>query len=105
MNSLTQKKIRAIAKVLPTRLYGSNETVEISGEDLLLAGTKEVDGKEVDAEKTYYMKSPVFREENHYRRMKRLFMKMGAQGITNYIKVFMKRPEQAEGIIKVLLPH
>jgi len=104
MNSLEQKKIRAIAGILPIRLYGSNETVEISGEDLLFAGTKEVEGKEVIAEKVYYMKSPVYREENHYRRMKRAFISQGSKGVEGYIKVFMKIPEQAEVIIKVLLP-
>ena len=104
MNSLEQKKIRAIAGILPIRLYGSNETVEISGEDLLLAGTKEVEGKEVIAEKVYYMKSPVYREENHYRRMKRAFISRGSKGVEGYIKAFMKSPEYADHITKVLFP-
>jgi hypothetical protein len=104
MNSLEQKKIRAIAKILPTSLYGSLEMIEISGEDLILAGTNKVEEKEVDPKKVYYMKSPIYREANHYRRMKRSFIKRGSKGIVKYIKAFMKTPEQAEVIIKVLLP-
>lgn len=104
MKSLEQKKIRAIAQILPSSLYACSEPVEISGEDLLLSGTKKVEGKDVEAEKVYYMQSPVYREKNHYRRIKKAFISKGKKGVELYIKDFMQSPEKAELIVKVLLP-
>jgi hypothetical protein len=99
MTSTEQKKIRVIAGLLPPFKYFINERVEISGEDLLLSGTSEVDGKTVDAEKTYLMKSPVILEGEHYRRLKRRFIKSGTQGIVDYLSLYVK---DKEGLIKIV---
>ena len=102
MNINEQKKLRAIAKILPNQFYNTSEPVEIKGEDLLLCGTKEVAGKDVDPEKTYIMKSPVYHEANHYRRLKRNFIAYGKAGIKSYVKAFVKHPESTNDIIDVL---
>jgi len=90
MPTINQKKIRAIAKMLPTTSYATSEYQEISGEDLLLSGNKEVGGKPVESEKTYSMRVPVLNEENHYRRMKRAFRASGSEGIKRYLKRFVE---------------
>lgn len=89
MTATEQKKIRAIAGILPSQKYPTVETVEISGADLLLSGQTQVEGKEINPDKTYHMRSPVYNEANHYRRMKRAFEKHGADGISAYLKLFV----------------
>lgn len=103
MTSNEQKKLRAIAKILPSQAYATNETVEIKGEDLLLSGQKQVEGKEIEPEKVYYMKSPVYNEANHYRRMKRAFVKSGRSGIKAYLNLFSK--SKIDDFIDILFPN
>ena len=99
MTNTEQKKIRVIAGLLPEFKYSINERVEISGEDLLLSGTSEVDGKPVEEGKTYWMKSPVILEGEHYRRLKRRFISRGSQGIVDYLSLYVK---DKEGLIKIV---
>lgn len=103
MNSTEQKKLRAIAAILPSEKYATVETVEISGEDLLLSGQSQVEGKEIDPKKTYLMRSPVYNEANHYRRMKRAFEKHGAAGISAYLRLFVSVDVSKH--IKMLFPR
>lgn len=103
MTSSEQKKIRAMAKLLPETSYITNERVEIKGEDLLLSGQKEVEGKEIEPDKIYCMKAPVYNEANHYRRMKRAFGKNGRDGIKAYLNLFSKT--KIDDFIDILFPN
>lgn len=55
--------------------YTITEMVEISGEDVLLSGTEEIEGQPVDPEKKYLVSMPAVYEMNHMRRLKKLLKK------------------------------
>lgn len=73
---------------MPTRKYAVKDTVMVSGEDVLLAGTKEIAGNEVDPEKEYMMNIPRYHSINHKRCMKRAYLKHGADGLIHYLKKY-----------------
>lgn len=77
------KALRGFAKELPTFLYTATEQVEISGEDLLLGGYSKADG--IEKSKTYFISCPVYLEANHYRRLKRTYIKNGFNGVKAYV--------------------
>ena len=90
--------------MLPSLSYATSEQQEITGEDLLLAGHKEVAGKAIDKEKSYLWQAPVYNEANHYRRMKRAFEALGVDGIKNYLKPFVKEWETVCKSIDIIFP-
>lgn len=88
--------------MLPVGNYATYESQEITGEDLLLTDTKEVDGKPIEPDKTYSFKSPVIHEKNHYRRLKRAYIKRGKEGIKAYLKIYMKDYAKLSGAIDTI---
>lgn len=89
-------RLRELAKKLPQTQYVVNDAVKISGEDLLLSGHKEVDGKEIDKDKEYFMTNPCYHESNHYLRLKKSYSKNGIQGVLDYSKQFIKKEKQRD---------
>ena len=66
-------------------MYGASSSVGVSNEDMKLANQKVVEGED------YTMKIPVYYEVNHFRRLKRSFVKQGAEGVYDYLyKLGMK---------------
>lgn len=98
-----RNKLKHLASKLPKRSYIAREQVEISGNDLLLSGTKTVEGKKVDAFKTYWMGSPVYYESNHFLRIKKAFNRSGIDGVINYFTPFAKEPKELAKQIKQYL--
>lgn len=65
MNKLTLKIINIIAAELPEEKYMLLENDLITGEDALLSGNKEINGRPVEKDKLYEMDVPIIREANH----------------------------------------
>lgn len=96
MNKNTLKSITAIAENLAITMYTVKDRVEISGKDLLLGDTKEVEGEPVDPDKTYIMEMPMQIASNHKRRMKRAYKRGGVEGVINYLKPFTPSEKHEE---------
>jgi hypothetical protein len=90
MDKATQRKIMVIAEMLPADNYSTVIKEEIKGEDLLLCGQTEVEGKPIDPEKTYLFNNAFIHQMNHYRRLKRSFLRNGLNGIKNYLRPYSK---------------
>ena len=63
-----------------TKRYSSLVKAKVSGEDAILAGKKDA-----DPEQEYLMDIPMIHEVNHFRRLKRSFVKEGHDGVINYL--------------------
>lgn len=80
------KKIRQRANALPVILENTIERHYVDGQELIEQGMNNMDGVEVNPEKKYIQTMPVQIAFNHARRMKKLYKKMGAEGVLNYEK-------------------
>lgn len=90
INKKVQKELLRIEAELDQAFgklfYSFNDTVDISGEDLILSGQEEINGKPVDPEETYKMTYPASRNVNFYKVMKRIYKREGFPGILDYIE-------------------
>jgi hypothetical protein len=89
------KELKQTAAKMPNTMYMVLEPQEISGADLLLAGTEKVEGVAVDPEKTYHMKVPAFYPVNHLRQMKNIFYEVapekGEEAAVRFIKNYIEK--------------
>ena len=60
-------------------MYGARSSADVSNEDMELANHNPEEGED------YRMKIPVYYEVNHFRRLKRSFVKQGAEGVYDYL--------------------
>ena len=102
MEKVQELKIRAIAKILPVRQYEVNSRAKVSGEDLLLCGHKEVEGKAIEKDGEYVMPMPFYNEVNHYRRLKKAFTKNGLNGVKSYVARFVKDKVELNNTLDVI---
>ena len=94
MNKTALKIISKIIEQLPTIIFvAAIEMRRVSGSDLILSNTHEVDGIPVNPEKTYRMRMPVQRDIDHKRRMKEIYKKRGKVGLITYLRPYIK-PEK-----------
>lgn len=78
--------LRIIASKLPMVNCETRERHLMLGKEILeLETVKEIDGKPINPEKHYLMIYPVFIISNHYRRLKRAWIKNGREGVQHYI--------------------
>lgn len=89
-------RLRELANKFPQTQYVVNDAVKISGEDLLLSGHKEVEGKEIDKDKQYFMTNPCYHESNHYLRLKKSYAKSGVKGVLDYSVQFIKKESRED---------
>jgi hypothetical protein len=97
--------ISVIAETMQSDSYAFYEKQTISGEDVLLTNTHELNGQQVVKEKDYQISVPVFNQVNHKRRLKRAYESDGLEGLMNYCKKYLKeeRVKELEGLIKKYL--
>ena len=101
MNKKTAKLFEVLAGHLPDRLIASTYQKTLKGEDVILAGTLEIDGKKIDPEKEYRIDNNLIREVNHKLRLKKAFKTKGKQGVIDYCKRFLK-PEKHEALVEAI---
>lgn len=86
---LTNEEKRALqhlAQQLPVFLDNTHEKRIIAGSEILSWGTvAEIDGQPIDPDKKYVWNYPVQLYNNHYRRMKKAYLKHGTPGISKYL--------------------
>lgn len=90
------KLIGIIANNLPNQGQASNINSVVSGEDAILAGTNEIEGKEVDPDKDYIIGNRLIMPVDHRARIKRAFKSNGKNGIIEYCKKFLKGNDSSE---------
>lgn len=79
-HSEVMQQIKQVALMLPQMNYTTVEQVVITGEELLLSGKTEHEGKPVKKDGVYTMENKVYHEFNHARRMKRIYNSNLKQG-------------------------
>lgn len=67
-------------------MYDANELIDITGQDLLLSGQTEVEGKKIDPKLTYRLRIHRAQEVSHMRRVCRAYKKNGFEGVNAYFK-------------------
>ena len=90
------KLIEIIAKNLPSQSQVSNINSVVTGEDAILAGTSEIEGKAVDPEKEYIIPNRLIMPVDHVARIKRAFSSNGKNGIIEYCKRFLKGKDSSK---------
>ncbi len=94
MNKKALQIISKFSQELPAIQYtAAIYNSKISGTDVLLAGTKQINGEDVDTEKQYSCKTPLIRDIDHKKRMKRIYNKRGKIGLITYLKPFCKKDQ------------
>ncbi len=96
MKKAQVKLIGIIANNLPNQGQVSNINSVVSGEDAILAGTDEIEGKEVDPDKNYVIGNHLIMPVDHIKRIKRAFKSNGKNGIIEYCKKFLKGKDSSE---------
>ena len=89
MNKKALKIISKISNQLPVQLYNTKYRVKCSGEDVILAGTDEIEGKKIDPKKDYILNSILQRGVDHKSRMKKIYNKRGKIGLITYLKPYV----------------
>lgn len=74
------------ARVLPVVMEWTSKKHKMTGEEMKEMGFVEEMGGEVDSEGKYVYSMPVQMAANHYRRLKRAWLKDGQPGLTKYLK-------------------
>lgn len=90
------KVIQIIANYLPVHGQASNINSIVSGEDAILAGTNEIEGKEVNPDKDYIIGNRLIMPVDHIKRIKRAFKSNGKNGIIEYCKRFLKGKDSSK---------
>ncbi len=101
LNKKTGKAIRELADSLPQQRYTVPDSTLVSGADLILANTTEIDGVPVDPEKLYDYHLPRYHEVNHKRRLKRAFNSRGKAGVIDYCNPYLL-PESKEDFLRIV---
>lgn len=88
------KIIKKLANTLPMVNTITHEDHYLKGSEILEWGTiTEINGKKINPEEMYKVSEPVLIARNHQRRMKKAFLKNGADGIGHYLKGVLKIAE------------
>ena len=80
----------AYVKDMPVIMDQKHEVHRLTGAELQEMGYAEWKGFKIDPEKNYLYNAPVLIAANHYRRLKRAWIKYGYDGILNYLKEIKK---------------
>jgi uncharacterized protein YccT (UPF0319 family) len=79
------KQIRKIASQMPSINTSRRVGEIVTGNTLLSIGVKEVNGKAVSSSQNYRKVTSVQSPINHTRTMKKLYNKLGAEGVRGYV--------------------
>jgi hypothetical protein len=80
------------------------ENTFVKGEDFLLVGINEIDGKPVNPIVDYPLQMPVYGRADFYGRMMRLFKKQGKKGLVDFCKREVK-PHDLPRVLEILNVH
>ncbi len=84
------KQLRQISKIMEVKGTHTTTLKTISGEDLILAGHKKVEGNEIVKDKEYTLNVPTFIAFNNYRELKKA-AKRGPENLVNFYKQWQKQ--------------
>ncbi|HRO18252.1 MAG TPA: hypothetical protein PLU07_08685 [Ferruginibacter sp.] len=81
------RQLRKLALQLPTISSGNKMPLRhlVSGADAIKNGVKKIHSEKVDPGKKYIAKGEISMSVNHYRKMKKLFTRGGAENVRKYI--------------------
>lgn len=84
-----EKKLREAAKSLPADTYEITTIEKISAEELKL--TPYAEKQKLEPGAVYELPTPLIIEMNHYRRLKRRYVKGGMVEVVRYIAQYVKK--------------
>lgn len=94
--------LKAYTDQMPVIMNQTHEVHRMTGEELIEMGYAERDGEKINPKKTYLYNAPVLMAANHYRRLKRAWLRDGEAGIKAYLievakalKMYEPEPEKA----------
>ena len=93
MTTLTKEDqiiLKEYAAILPVVMTSTHELHVYTGQELIDMGEDAPEGKTLDPEKKYPYRWPVQIAFNHYRILKRAWLKEGEAGLTKYLKQIAK---------------
>ncbi len=79
------KLLKAYAARMPVVMHNTHEVHIMTGAELLEMGYVEHEGEKLIPAKKYHFNTPVQLAANHFRRLKRAWLKDGESGIRKYI--------------------
>lgn len=85
-----EKLLKEIASTLPDSIYEALEMQQIKGDEALKTGLKLPINEQINPEKEYQFKSPVYHTVNHFNRLKRAYKQKGIEGVNNYLDKIKK---------------
>lgn len=90
------RELRGIASNLPPDTYIAHGDEVMTGDEMALSGYDEMPefkGK-FEKDKKYSVPVPVIVQVNHYRRLKRAYLRDGIKGVQNYITPYLRKRKQ-----------
>jgi hypothetical protein len=84
-NKNDERLLRAYADKMPIVFHNTHEVHYMTGAEILDFGHVVKEGEKLDPEKKYAYNMPVQLAANHYRRLKRAWLKNGEEGIKQYV--------------------
>ena len=85
------KILKELGNILPKQQYRFKGIQKVTGEDAILSGQKEIDGKEINSEEEYTMTMPFSNTANHTNRLKSSFRRNGIAGIIKYVRPYYEK--------------
>lgn len=86
LSTAVHETLLHIANELPQLNINCHEKHYLRGEEILADGIiDEIEGEKIIPEKIYMMRYPVIMAANHYRRLKRAWIKNGLEGVHAYV--------------------
>lgn len=93
------KFLNALSDIFPQQQYSFKGTTKVTGEDAILAGNTEINGKEINPDEEYTMTMPFTNTVNHKNRLKSAFRRNGRSGVIKYCKPYYKK--EKFGLVQV----
>ena len=90
------KVLNNLGGILPKQQYEFKGLQKITGQDVILSGHKEIEGKEIELNKDYIMSMPFSNTANHKNRLKSVFRRNGISGVIKYMKPYVKKEKFGE---------
>ena len=85
-----EKLLREYAAKMPIVMQNAHEVHKMTGAELIEMGYVEQEGEIIIPEKMYAYNAPVQVAANHYRRLKKAWLKNGQDGLKTYISKITK---------------
>ena len=94
-----KQKLKTLSEKLPVVFTNTYETQLKKGSEILEWRTiKKIDGVKIQKDKMYLNRTPLMVAHNHYRRLKKAYLKLGIEGVKSYLETIKNTIKENEKI-------